>query len=108
MSLANGEYVDENSTVYNNAVAYRQGVAPQIGTSSGQVVATSTTEYRLRAWSWRGWSRSCSPYGVEFPFIGPTFSYSADGSTAWNMTNGRLVVAAYLGPLPLLLDSSCS
>lgn len=98
MSLANGQYVDENGTVYNDAVAYRQGVAPQIGTSSGQVVATSTTRVRASGLVVAGViTILLALWGGIIPFIGPTFSYSADGSTAWNMTNGHLVVAVLPG-----------
>jgi hypothetical protein len=36
-------------------------------------------------------------WGAVIPFIGPTFAYSADGSSAWNMNNAHLVLAVLPG-----------
>ena len=38
-------------------------------------------------------------WGGIIPFIGPSFAYSADGSTAWNMTSAHLWLAVIPGAI---------
>ncbi len=41
-------------------------------------------------------------WGALIPFIGPTFGYSADGSTAWRMTSAHLWLALIPGAVAFI------
>jgi hypothetical protein len=91
MSLGNRQYVERDEVLYeNNAVpAPVVGATPVVArgasvSASGLAVAGIAT-ILLGIW------------GGIIPFIGPSFGYSADGTTAWAMTSAHLWLAVIPG-----------
>jgi len=93
MSLGSRQYVDQNGIVYLEA-----GAGDVVGTSSPLVGATLPAQVRASGLTLVGViTMLLGIWGGIIPFMGPTFAYSADGSSAWNMNNAHLVLAVLPG-----------
>ncbi len=93
MSLGSRQYVDQNGIVYLEA-----GAGDVVGTSSPLVGATLPAQVRGSGLTLVGViTMLLGIWGGIISFMGPTFAYSADGSSAWNMNNAHLVLAVLPG-----------
>ena len=90
MSLGNRQYVGENDTVHPRdaieavPVAPVTSPAPTARISASALILVGIATVLVAIW------------GGIAPFIGPTFGFSADGASAWNLSDAHLL----LGVLP--------
>ena len=90
MSLGNRQYVGENDPVHPRdaieavPVAPLTSPAPTARISASALILVGIATVLVAIW------------GAIAPFIGPTFGFSADGASAWNLSGAHLL----LGVLP--------
>ena len=90
MSLGNRQYVGENDPVHpRDAIeavpaAPLTSPAPMARISASALILVGIATVLVAIW------------GAIVPFIGPTFGFSADGASAWNLSDAHLL----LGVLP--------
>ena len=95
MSLGNRQYVEQGDVLYENGgpVVAAVGGTPMVAQARGANVRASGLAFAgivtilLGIW------------GGIIPFIGPSFGYSADGTSAWAMTSAHLWLSVIPGAI---------